>query len=143
MHLAVTTTTFIACAAFVIGVYGAAVSTFMAHAAWRRDRQDVRLTSRAIRGSVGDRVEIIAFNRGHRPVTVVSAHFETDDHSGYLMTLDENLGLPRKLESADRVVFPFDLDDILPSTVGFVLRSDEAEYRHDFDEHLRSFLSNE
>jgi hypothetical protein len=83
-------------------------------------------------------LEVVVLNAGHRPVTLASAHFETDDGGAYLPVLDESLGLPCKLAEGDSLPMSFDAQDVWPDTCAIVVRAYDREHRHVFDADFRT-----
>jgi hypothetical protein len=78
-------------------------------------------------------------NAGFRPVTLHDAWFEQDDGGGYLNDLDENLGLPARLDEGAQFTLSFAGEDIEPDTAALIIRdTHRREHRMDFTADVRS-----
>jgi len=104
-----------------LAVYSTLLSTALGWLAWKRDRHGVRLFTSFHRGSGYAEMWVAAVNVGFRPVTLQSAMFEQGGGGGYLNDLDENLGLPVRLDEGQQHVFHFPLEDIETDTVALVV----------------------
>lgn len=124
-------------ATFVLAVYGAGLSSFLAVLAWKRDRPRLIFSSKVVSGGTWMQLHVTVVNGGHRPIALESAQFETTDGQGYLMTLDESLGLPCKLEVGDALPMTFDVRDLWEGTWAFTVRAYDGEHRHAFDADFR------
>ena len=62
-----------------LAVYGAALSSFLGYLGWQRDRHRIFFAPRFRVGEGWSRLDVVVVNAGHRPVTLATAHFETDD----------------------------------------------------------------
>ena len=121
-----------------VALYGAGLSTVLARLAWRRDRHSVRffVSYHRREGWAGLIVSVV--NAGFRPVLLHDVWFETDDGGGYLNDLDENLGLPRRLEEGEQLALAFDAEDVEVGTKALVVRdSHRREHRLDFTPDVR------
>lgn len=106
----------------LIALYGAALSTGLGYLAWRRDRHSIRffVTYHHRHNWYGMVVSVV--NVGFRPVTLNDLHFEQLGGRGYLNELDENLGLPKRLDQGEQLSLSFHAEDIEPDTTALVVR---------------------
>src|SRR4051794_36270401 len=127
--------------AAVLGVYGAAVTTALGYLTWRRDRHAIRFFAAYQRSSDWRGLVLNVVNVGFRPVTLHDAWFDQADGGGYLPDLDENLGLPRRLEEGDQLALRFEIDDIEPDAAALLVRDTfRREHRFELTEEVRQEL---
>lgn len=62
-------------------------------------------------GVRGHNVQVSVVNTGFRPIILHEVYFEQDDSGGYPNQLDENLGLPKRLDEGEQHVLSFHAED--------------------------------
>jgi len=117
----------------MLAIYGAALSSVLAYLAWRKDRHSLRFFVSYRRRSDWYGVSISVVNVGFRPVILQDIHFVQSDGGLYLNELDENLGLPRRIDEGEQLEVSFHAEDIEPGTTAFVIRdTHRREHRMKF-----------
>lgn len=122
-----------------LALYGAALSSWLAYLAWRKDRHSIRFFWHQSRRGDWYGLHISVVNVGFRPVILESVMFEQPEGAGYFHPPEEEIQLPLRLDEGEQVVFSFHAEDIEPDTTAFLVRDTHRRtHRMEFAETLEA-----
>src|SRR4051794_20557068 len=99
---------------FIVGAYGALLSSLLGYLAWKRERNRVKLFYML---HMGDRIPrtlvIYVVNVGSRPVTLTQGFFDYGrGEGGFTPSTSDEDGLPKRLEEGEQFELKYPIEFI-------------------------------